>query len=76
MGLKQYQVGKSWEEEVMEYYKTYGFCTIKLPTDIDGTVCDIIALKYNKAVHPRNSKIRTRLGNVFRCQQRNCTFHR
>lgn len=50
MGLKQYQVGKNWEEEVMEYYKRYGFCTIKLPTDIDGTVCDIIALKYNKAV--------------------------
>ena len=50
MGLKQYEVGKTWEEEVMEYYKQYGFNTIKLPTDIDGTVFDIIALKFNKAI--------------------------
>lgn len=50
MGMKQYKVGKSWEEEVMMYYGKHGFSTIKLSTDLDGTVFDIIAIKGNKAV--------------------------
>lgn len=50
MGMKQYKVGKSWEEEVMTYYGNHGFSTIKLSTDLDGTVFDIIAIKGNKAV--------------------------
>lgn len=50
MGIKQYKVGKSWEEEVMDYYGNHGFSTIKLSTDLDGTVFDIIAIKGNKAV--------------------------
>ena len=49
MGIKQYDVGKNWEEKVMEYYTRHGFNTFKLPTDIDGTVFDIIAIKGNKA---------------------------
>lgn len=50
MGMKQYKVGKSWEDEVMEYYSNKGYSTIKLSTDIDGTVFDIIALKNNRAI--------------------------
>lgn len=50
MGLKQYKVGKSWEEQVMDYYMSYGYSTIKLPTEIDGTVFDVIAIKENKAI--------------------------
>jgi len=50
MGLKQYNVGKSWEQEVMEFYMKDGYSTFKMPTEIDGTVFDIIALKGNKAI--------------------------
>ena len=49
MGIEQYKVGKSWEEEVLEYYQSNGFSTFKLPTDIDGTVFDILAIKNNIA---------------------------
>lgn len=50
MGMQQYEVGKSWEAEVMSYYSKQGYSTIKLPTDLEGTVFDIIAIKHNKAV--------------------------
>ena len=41
MGLKQYKVGKSWEEELMDYYGKRGYYTYKFPTDFNGTICDI-----------------------------------
>ena len=50
MGLQQYKVGKSWEEEVLRYYSKQGYATLKLPTDLEGTVFDIIAIRNNKAV--------------------------
>lgn len=50
MGMKQYRVGKSWEDEVLDYYSKHGFSTIKLSTDLEGTVFDIVAIKGNKAV--------------------------
>ena len=50
MGITQYKVGKSWEQEIMEKYSKQGYCTFKLPTDIAGTVFDIIAIRNNKAV--------------------------
>ena len=50
MGMQQYRVGKSWEADVMKYYSKLGYSTIKLPTDLEGTVFDIIALKHNNAV--------------------------
>lgn len=50
MGLEQYEVGKSWEEEVMDYYMKNGYSTLKLSTDIDGTVFDVIAMKSNRAI--------------------------
>lgn len=48
MGLEQYEVGKSWEDEVMEYYMKKGFSTFKFPTEISGTVFDVFAVKNNK----------------------------
>lgn len=50
MGIAQYTVGKSWEEEVLEYYSSHGYSTLKLPTDLEGTVFDIIAIKNNHAI--------------------------
>ena len=45
MGIKQYKVGKSWEEELMDYYNKRGFYTYKFPTDFNGTICDILISK-------------------------------
>lgn len=50
MSMKQYKVGKSWEDDVMLAYNKQGYSTIKLSTDLEGTVFDIIALKGNKAI--------------------------
>lgn len=62
MGMQQYAVGKSWEEQVLNYYSGLGYSTIKLPTDLEGTVFDIIAIKRNNAVcieckHIKNDKL-------------------
>ena len=45
MGYKQYKVGKSWEEEIIDYYSKRGYFTYKIPTVNSGTVFDIIALR-------------------------------
>ncbi len=45
MGLKQQQVGKSFEKEILEYYAKKGFWTYKMPTEFGGTICDIILIK-------------------------------
>ena len=42
MGVMQYKVGKSWEEELMDYYNKRGFFTYKFPTEFNGTICDLI----------------------------------
>lgn len=45
MGIKQYKVGKSWEEEVMDYYIDKGFFVYKVPTMNSGTVFDIFVAR-------------------------------
>ena len=45
MGMKSYVVGKSFEEEVLDYYNKLGYFTYKMPTQIVGTVFDIVAIK-------------------------------
>lgn len=50
MGIKQYKVGKSWEEEIINYYNKKGYFTYKIPTVNEGTVFDIIALKNGAAL--------------------------
>ena len=45
MGLKQYKVGKSWEETILDYYNKKGYFAYKIPTINEGTVFDIIVLR-------------------------------
>lgn len=45
MSLKQQQVGKSFEKEILEYYGKKGFWSYKFPTEFSGTICDIILIK-------------------------------
>lgn len=45
MGIKQYTVGKQWEEEIMRYYKGKGYFVYKFPTENNGTICDILIVK-------------------------------
>ena len=42
MGLKQQQVGKSFEKEILEYYSKKNYFAYKFPTEFGGTICDII----------------------------------
>ena len=43
--LKQYSVGKQWEDRIIKYYNDRGYFTYKIPTMNSGTVFDIIAAK-------------------------------
>ena len=45
MGMIQYKIGKDWEEEVLNYYNKRGYWTYKMPTMLNGTVFDILAIK-------------------------------
>lgn len=45
MGMKSYIVGKTFEEEILNYYNKMDYFTYKIPTQINGTVFDIIAIK-------------------------------
>ena len=49
MGITQQRVGKSFEKEVLEYYSKKGYWSYKMPTEFNGTICDIILIK-NSAV--------------------------
>lgn len=43
--LKQYSLGKKWEDRVIKYYNDRNYFTYKIPTMNSGTVFDIIAAK-------------------------------
>lgn len=45
MGVKQQQIGKSWEEEIMDVYFKKGYYVEKRPTQNSGTVYDIMVSK-------------------------------
>lgn len=62
MGLKQYIVGKQWEQEIMRYYKERDYFTYKFPTENNGTICDILIAKngscmFIEAKHTINNKL-------------------
>ena len=62
MGLKQYEVGKKWEQVIMAYYKNRGYFTYKFPTENNGTICDILIAKngicmFIEAKHTINDKL-------------------
>lgn len=50
MGIKQYKIGKSWEQEVMEYYNKKGYYTYKFPTEFNGTICDLLISRNSSAM--------------------------
>ena len=71
MGMKQYRVGKLWEQEVLNYYKKQGFSTIKLPTDLEGTMFDILAIKFNivkciECKHIKNDKLYYKSSGLYK----------
>jgi len=45
-GLKSQQVGKSWEQEILDVYYKRGFQGFKIATEISGTCFDIILIKH------------------------------
>ena len=45
MGLKQQVIGKTWEQEIIDAYYDKGWQPFKIPTEISGTVFDIILIK-------------------------------
>ena len=45
MSVKQYEVGKEWEEELLGYYRNRGYFSYKFPTGFNGTICDIFVAK-------------------------------
>lgn len=48
--LKQYQVGKQWEDEIIRYYNNKNYFVYKVPTQNNGTVFDIIAIRKGAAL--------------------------
>lgn len=45
MGLKQQQIGKSFEKVILDYYASKGYWSYKIPTEFGGTICDIIVAR-------------------------------
>ena len=54
MGVKQQQVGKSWEEEIMDIYFNKGYYVEKRPTQNSGTVYDIMVSKNGSVMFNSN----------------------
>lgn len=48
--LKQYALGKAWEEKVLKYYSDRGYFAYKMPTMNSGTVFDIIVVRKGAAL--------------------------
>lgn len=62
MGIKQYEIGKSWEEDLLKYYHDKNYWVYKIPTSTSGTVFDIIVAKGGsclciEAKHITNDKL-------------------
>lgn len=48
--LKQYTLGNSWEQEILNYYNKKGYFTYKIPTMNNGTVFDILIIRGGSAM--------------------------
>lgn len=62
MGLKQQQIGKSFEKEILDYYASKKWWSFKTPTEFNGTICDIIlakngAVMFVECKHTTNDKL-------------------
>jgi Holliday junction resolvase len=45
-GLKSQQLGKTWEQEILDVYYKRGYQGFKIATEISGTCFDIILIKH------------------------------
>jgi len=50
MGIKQYNVGHCWEQEIMSYYSKKNYFVYKFPTEFNGTICDIVVVKNGSCI--------------------------
>ena len=50
MGIKQQQVGKSFEKEILSYYAKKDYWVYKMPTEFNGTICDIIVIRNSSCI--------------------------
>lgn len=71
MGLKQQQVGKSFEWEILNWYNKRNYFTYKFPTDFNGTVCDIVVAKggccmFIEAKHTTDDKLYYKGCGIFK----------
>lgn len=71
MGLKQYSVGKGWEETLLDYYNKRGYFSYKFPTEFNGTICDIVIAKngacmFIEAKHTKNEKLYYKSSGIYK----------
>ena len=71
MGLKQYSVGKQWEETLLDYYNKRGYFSYKFPTEFNGTICDILIAKngvcmFIEAKHTKNEKLYYKSSGIYK----------
>ena len=71
MGLKQYSVGKQWEETLLDYYNKRGYFSYKFPTEFNGTICDILIAKngtcmFIEAKHTKSEKLYYKSSGIYK----------
>lgn len=71
MGIKQYDVGKKWEKELLIYYSKKGYWTYKFPTEFGGTICDIVIVKnggcmFIEAKHTQSDKLYFKSSGLYK----------
>lgn len=71
MGIKQYTVGKRWEQEIISYYHKKGYFAYKIPTEFNGTLFDIIIAKngscmFIEAKHTKTNKLYYKGSGIYK----------
>jgi len=71
MGLKQQQVGKSFEKEILDYYSKKKYWCFKFPTEFNGTVCDIVIVRdsscmFIEAKHITGEKLYYKSSGIYK----------
>lgn len=73
MGLKQQQIGKKFEQEIIDAYYKKGWQPFKIPTEIMGTCFDIILIKNSacmciEAKHIQGDKLYFKSSGLYKKQ--------
>lgn len=71
MGLKQQQIGKSFEKVILDYYASKGYWSYKIPTEFGGTICDIIVARNGSCLfieckHTTGSKLYYKGSGIYK----------